>query len=442
MPDRYVRLSGSTPASPYDTWANAASSLAQAVAVVAAGETIYVHAATYTIASSTTWTLPANVRILCTNDLANTPPTVESSAAVMDGRGVSGLNLTINGGPAYIKGIAFKSGFTSGAVIIGLALQNGNRIVAENCDFHIDPGTATSTVQFGSGTTNDHAEVWLKNCSFYFGRTDQGLTAACRMTIEGGSTLVSGSLVPVLLVKVWLKNCPSVTIIGRNLSGMTSGSIFSENTTAPCNIVLSQCKLGAATLNSSIGIAGNEYFLYDCAVGNQHYQFAHYAYNGSTTVSTAIYANDGAQYDTAGNKLAWVVAGNANASRANPYYSPWVPRYNETLSALTPSVEILRDGSTTAYKDTEVWAEFSAKIAGGSPLAAIVASDFGGHLSAGANQASGAGTGNWTGAAGSAWSGKLAPAAAITPAAIGHVQARVAVAGNFVVYADPQVRGL
>ena len=196
--------------------------------------------------------------------------------------------------------------------------------------------------------------------------------------------------------------------------------------------------MGAATLNATIGVCGNEYFLYDCDTADNHYKFQHICYNGTTTVSTAIYANDGATYDVAGDKNSWIVAGNANTSRANPYVSPWITKYNEATSAVTPYLEVLRDGSTTAYKDTEVWAEFSVKTTSGYTIATIDRTDFGGHISAGTNQTTGGAT--WTGAT-TPWMGKLSPSGTLTPAEIGHIQARVSVAGNFTVYVDPQIRG-
>jgi hypothetical protein len=227
---------------------------------------------------------------------------------------------------------------------------------------------------------------------------------------------------------------------GIDFSAMTSGTLFSMNVTGPVKFVLMRCKLGAAAINNTLGVAGMEIELFDCASTDVHYQMAHYAYEGSTTISTAIYANDGAEYDIAGNKHSLVVAGNANTTRANPYISPWITRYNEATSAITPELEILRDGSSSAFTDIEVWSEWLLKTAGGSPLVTLY-SDYGGHLSAGTAQGNGVGLSGWTGESGTAWSGRL-ECPSVTPAEIGHVSARVIVAGNHTVNVDPQIRGL
>ena len=112
--------------------------------------------------------------------------------------------------------------------------------------------------------------------------------------------MASGSTVPTVLFPDILTGGISLNFVGCDLSGMTSGTVFAPTALPfPVPIVLSQCKLGAATLNSSLAQAGLEISLYDCSTTDAHYQFAHYIYNGSTTISTSIYANDGAEYNIA-----------------------------------------------------------------------------------------------------------------------------------------------
>ena len=50
---------------------------------------------------------------------------------------------------------------------------------------------------------------------------------------------------------------------------------------------------------------------------------------------------------------------------------------------------------------------------------------------------------DWTGENAAAWFGKLDSGAAITPAEIGHIRARVCVGEpSITVYVDPQIRGV
>jgi hypothetical protein len=134
------------------------------------------------------------------------------------------------------------------------------------------------------------------------------------------------------------------------------------------------------------------------------------------------------------------VASSANANFYSPYVTPWIPVYHDGTSAITPALEILRDGSATAYQDDEVWAEFSYQGTASSTRSTIV-SDRMALLGTAANQGTGAlAAGDWTGEGGTAWFGKLEPAS-ITPAEIGHLSARVCVGEpSITVYVDPQVR--
>ncbi len=435
MPDRYVRLTGSTPASPYDSWSNAASDLLTATAIAAAGETIYVDAATYTAASAKTYTLAAGVRIICSADTTNAPPQTLSTAGVIQTTGAAS-NILVNGAGFLVYGLTFQLAGTS-ATLITLCSTDGSKGTFESCSFDVATSSISSGIQLGP-TSSLNTEVVLRNCSAKFSNAGQGFTGGGRINIIGGTYPLASGTIPTTLFKPHIR--PEVTTIqGTDFSAMTSGTVFGEGIDAPWDIILTQCYFGAATLNSTIGRGGNEYWVYDSSSSDTHYKFQHLSYSGSTTISTTIYANDGAEYNVAGNKHSWVISGNANTSRANPYTSPWISKYNEGTSAVTPSIEILRDGSTTAYTDIQVWAEFLVKTVGGSPIASLIGSDFGGHLSTGTDQATG--TTTWTGGS-TPWLGKLAPSSSITPAEIGHVQARVCVSGNITVYVDPQIRDL
>ena len=83
-----------------------------------------------------------------------------------------------------------------------------------------------------------------------------------------------------------------------------------------------------------------------------------------------------------------------------------------------------------------VWGEFSYQGTSGCRSSTIV-NDRVTLLGTPAAQATGMGTGSWTGESGTAWSGKLAPASSITPAEIGELRARVCVGlASATVYVD------
>jgi hypothetical protein len=145
-------------------------------------------------------------------------------------------------------------------------------------------------------------------------------------------------------------------------------------------------------------------------------------------------------FTTGAAQQSWKIVTTAAASAAVPFVTPPIPVFHDGTAAITPYLEILRDGSATAYKDNEVWAEFALKTTSGTVLG-TTSSDAATLLSAGANQASGAGLGSWTGESGTAWSGKCGLSGTVTPAEVGEIVARVSVgAPSATVYVDPQVR--
>jgi hypothetical protein len=220
--------------------------------------------------------------------------------------------------------------------------------------------------------------------------------------------------------------------IGCDFSALGSVALIYDNSTSTIS-ELFNCKLGSTNILYSPSINGAEAYLYDCAVGDEHYHLIHENYQGKTIISSSIYAND----NIADVDLSWVVTG-TNASLQNPYQAPAISVHHTGTSAITPFLEILRNGSSTAYKDNEVWSDWSYKGTSGSTKATIV-NDAAPLGATGTNQASG--SASWTGG-GTTWSGKLAPSSSITPAEAGPISVSVKVAGAYTVYVDPQIRGL
>lgn len=422
------------------SWATAKKTLKAATDLAGSNDTIYVDVGTdQVITADTTWTMAAGVRIFASNDTANFPPTVLSTAGGIISPTVN-VDYAFSGGPFYMRGLRLKPGVGSASSLITTSLADSSVSSFDRCIFDTSGNTnAGSRIHFGSTGSVANSLTKLIDCSFKFGSTGNYISCVSPVIIVGGS-IEAGSTVPTRMFGSFGRQVGRIDITGFDFSAMTSGSLFGGTVDVPVLITLNQCKLGAAAINDALTIGGIEVIAYDCSGADTHYHIAHYAYNGSTTVSTAIYANDGAEYNIAGAKHSWVVAGNANTSRANPYVSPWICAYNEATSAITPYIEILRDGSATAFTDIQVASNWMLKTAGGSPLATLY-SDYGGHLSTGTAQDNGIGLSGWTGESGTAWSGRLY-CPSVTPAEIGHVSVQVVVYDNLTAYADPLIRGL
>ncbi len=423
-----------------NSWAAAKKTLKAATDLAAAGDTIYVDVGTaQAVTVDTTWTMAAGVRIIASNDTANFPPTVLSTAGGIISP-TSAVDYTFNGGPFLLRGFRLKPGASTTTSLVTIAAADDSVATLDSCALDVsNTSSSGQRIRFGPTTAVVNSSVSLINCTFKFGSTAGIVSCQVPVRILGGS-LESGSSVPAVLFGEFGRQAGFLDITGFDFSGMSSGSLFGGSVTIPTAVILRNCKLGAAAISDALTIGGLEVTGYDCSSADEHYQFFNYAYAGSTTVSTAIYANDGAEYDVSGAKHSWVVAGNANTRRANPYVSPWFSAYNEATSAVTPYIEILRDGSATAFTDIQVASDWMLKTAGGSPLATLY-SDYGGHLSTGTAQDNGVGLSGWTGESGTAWSGRLY-CPSVTPAEIGHVSVRVIVYDNLTAYADPLIRGL
>lgn len=226
---------------------------------------------------------------------------------------------------------------------------------------------------------------------------------------------------------------------GCDLSDIAT--VFTPSTAMGLQARLSQCRLKASSTIFSPTAAGQgEVFLYDCDDGDSHIELAHYDYWGSMVVSGSVYAAD----NIADSNLSWLVSSTANASRANPYKSPWIDVYHSGTSAITPYLECLRSGSTTAYKESELWSEWLLKATASSTRSTLYSNELGPLATTGNNESSSKGASDWTGEdATNNWYGKLQPNASVTPAEAGHIRARVCLGvASSTIYVDPQIRGL
>jgi hypothetical protein len=435
----YVKSTGSNTA-PYDTWAKAATAIKTAIDyAVSQSDTsaiIYVdNAFTDTITASTVFTGYSTMQVISTSDTTNAPPLTYAAGATLDGSGTSGVDLTLNGGRWF--GFTFKSGTGTGICDISLNANNLYSGVWDSCSFYTGGTSSSTRINVGRDSTAA-ARVYTRtiNCSFYWNATTHGFTAYQDWEDEG-SDFCAGATVPATLLRAFggrarWQGSDLTDIVGTLVNGTQNGV---------CRLELWGCKLGSGvTFLGSQTTPGGDVFVYDCASDDTQYNFAHYNWLGSTTISTSIVmsSSDAAKYDGS-NAHSFVVTG-VNATYATPYNSPWIDAYHDATAAITPYIEILRDGSTTAYTDKQVWAEFLAKVTSGSTRATFY-TDKCGPLATAASQANGTGTANWTGENASAKSMKCDSGASFTPAESGHIRGRICVGDAITVYVNPKILG-
>lgn len=429
------------------SWTNAYTAFGSAVtAATADGDIIYVHQGhTEALAANTTYTFANNVRVICSNDKTNAPPQTLGLMGTTGyiGHTSSSYSITLSGAyKVYLYGVTFRTAGDTSSGSIYLNQSDGGYFEVENCYLWV--GTTSTSAGFSVGLSASSANSYsiLKNCTLRFGATAQGIIQN-NVNFIGCSISGSGST-PSTLFKASERG--GICICEGCDWSLPGTALIASHIHVKTNFVFSNCKINNSlssvlATQSPANPSSAEAFLYNCSGTTQYYHIAHHNAFGSTICDTGIYANDGASYDGT-NRLSWKIVTTANCSYYTPYVSPWIDCYHSGTSAITPSLEICRSGSATAYQDDEVWGEFSYQGTDNTTLSVIV-NDRKGLLAAAADQTTGAlGAADWTGENATSWFGKLNPTAAITPYEIGHLRARVCVGEpSITVYVDPQIRG-
>lgn len=447
----YFVAAGGSNTAPYDTWAKAATSLQTALtAASTAGDRIIIQyngvpSTDSELAVDTTYTAAADVTIIsASNDGGSAFTPTPMGAGNWIGHSTLNRGIQISGGFVIsFIGVTLR---VAGSSTDNLTLGATDNQVFVFKNGRIDFVNSNSSASFRvgiSGATGFNASCVFESCVFKFGEASQGIEVGGSADFIGVSIDPAGTAQTRLFDNVSTENgglirlhgCDLTNVTGSLVGSMTGGSRFFRF--YGCKLAAGVVPLDAQTINNQSTV---EVELLDCSAGDEHYHHAYYNALGSMVVDTGIYANDGAKHDGT-NGCSWKIITSSLASRANPFVTPWMSKHHSGTSAITPRIEILRNGSATAYTDDEVWGQWSVKTTAGASLASLY-SDRVAVGGTGTAQPAGVGLAGWTGEGGTAWSGKLEPLSAITPAEIGDIAARICVGEPSVtVYADPTIRG-
>lgn len=424
------------------SWTDAYTTYGSAVtAATADGDIIKVHYThTEELSATTTYSFTNNVRTVSVDKDSSDALTAMGATHWL---GSSSTNITINFRSStnknqFFHGITVRNGtLVAGNLNIVLSYDDNAHQEYEDCYIWNASAGSSALIIVGNGASGavDQSFTRFKNCTIRFSRDSQVLSIGGHVQIEGGS-LSSAGTIPLVFAKA-NRAASVLDVTGFDASALASNTLIGTSTDHKLIAKFSQCKLGTSMVplatQTPTNRAGSEVSLFDCNSGDTHGIFGYYNALGSVVSDTGIYFTAGAAAQS------WKIVTAASCSVYAPFETPWIDLYNTTLSAQSPYIEILRDGSATAYQDDEVWIDVMAKTVGASPISSLT-TDRVTPLGTPANQAAGAGLGSWTGEAGTAWSGKCA-VASLTPAENGHIRARIAVGEpSITVYADPQIR--
>lgn len=456
MADYFVKASGSD-ANDGLSWATAKATLhtattgALAVAT-ASGDRIYVkYDDAFILTAGTTFTAANNIAVIAVSSTDYTTGT-NWTPAVMDGttgyigHTTTSWSITVAGAfKCYFYGLALRTA-GAGNVAITLSSPDGNHFEFESCYFWSGTTSSSAGIYTGTGGTGLNFYTKVISCTFRFGHVSQKIFIRSSLDIIGGGISSSSTAITTIFLFDQNSTVSNAVVSGFDMSAAASSATIDGNSVTGGNaLMLDNCKLPSAwsgtwiATQTSANKSSALLTAFNCSSGDTHYDFAYADSFGVLTAVTTPYFGTGAKYDGT-NAVCWKIVTTANCSYYTPFVSPWIEKYHSGTSAITPYLEILRNDSTTAFNNDEVWGEFSVQATSGSVLP-VFKNDRKALEASAASQANGAGLASWTGESGTAWSGKVDSGTSATPAEIGMLRARVCVgATSTTVYVDPFIR--
>lgn len=372
----YVRSTDGSDADSGATWALAKATITGALAIAAAGDTIYVsqvHAETSASAITMTslGTAANPVRVVCANDGAEPPTAVATSATVTT---TAGVTITFNGYATYYGLIVVAgSGSSSSSAEIRFNIDalpfwfHGTA-----CSFRLAT-TGTPKILLGTSSTGlDDALIEWDNCTVSFGHVGQGLAVrGARFVWRNTASAVLGTVPTTLFLPM---NGPGGPVVceGVDFSALGSGKNLVSQAVAITNTYrFWACKLGASVAivtGTHVGPGGTVVELLNGDSGDTHSRHERYVYHGSQVVDTVVYRGSGA---TDGEtSVAWKLTGANTQPFIAPYTTFPVTMWLNSTGSKTLTLSYVH-GEAAALTDEEIWLDLTYLGTSGFPLASI-----------------------------------------------------------------------
>ncbi len=439
MANIYVRSTDGSDADNGSTWALAKATVAGALAVAAAGDTIYVsHVHAETQASAMTWTSPGTAAspalILCVNDGAEPPTALATTATVT----TTGTNAIVFGaGYAYVYGIIFSAatGSSSASIVWNVAASWWRH---EACAFRLATTSSNGSIGAGvSGTSHNNNAVEWVNCTVQFSHVSQTVQVRDSLLWLSTANAVTGATIPTSLFKPTVNGTGRITCMGVDFSALGSGkNIVDLSVASASEYTFVDCKLGASvglTTGSIVGQSGAFAYFINCDSADTQHRYHYQDYAGTISQETTIVRTGGASDGTTAFSRKFVTT--PNAKFYAPLYGPWFKFWNTTLSAQTIGIEVLTDNVT--LKDDEAWIEVEYQGSSGVPCGVFARDRAADVLATGANQTTSSEAWTTTGL-GTPVTQVLS--VSVTPQETGWIRARVVVARpSTTLYACPKI---
>lgn len=392
MANLYVRSTDGSDADNGTTWALAKATIAGALAIASAGDTIWVSQAhAETTASAITLTSPGTsaspCRILCGNDAAEPPTSLASTASIS---ATGNVSFTF-AGMAYVYGITFVC---AGATAFSWTQTTPWWWKLDTCELSMTRVTSGTSFVGSASTLADDEALELVNTNFRFANASNTWSIrAAPFKWTGGS--IVGSTFPTILFTNANSTGGIAKIKDVDLSSLGSGKTIVSVTSAATTYYLFQdCKLGSSVTlvgGTHSGQGGTVVEFANCDSGDTNYKYSKACYQGDITQETTIVRSSGASDGT--TSLSFKMVSSANTKFYAPLESQPIVVWNETTgSSLTATIEVITDNVT--LKDDECWLEVDYSNDASTPLYTMGSDRATNILTTGANQTTSSAT--WT----------------------------------------------
>jgi hypothetical protein len=352
------------------SWAAAKTTMTAAIALAAAGDTIYIaNDHTESTAGAVTLTSPGTIAnpayFICANRAGTVPPV---SADITTGASIAttGANSIVTAGFAYCVGVLFSAGDSNNAASLN---GTGGAWYFKNCTFKLNNTAASQLIRISNNAVGC-ATVW-DNCQLQFGATTHAVSCLGNLVWKNTASALIGGTYPgtnglftgALSGRVHIHGVDLTNLTNRVLPTGTTG----QGTT---DFLIENCKLGSATVFGTVLTRGVNLRMVNCATGATNYKYYRSEYSGTEEDSTDVRTGGASDGTTA---ISRKITTTANAKWWWPFESQPIMVWNETTGSITLTVYGIwtpSAGSALPNND-EVWMEVRHMDSSGSPISSI-----------------------------------------------------------------------
>lgn len=433
----YLRSTDGSDSDDGSTWALAKATLAAALTAAGAGGIVYMsqahaesQASAMTLASPGTAASP--VQVLCVNDSTGVLATTGSVSTSL-------ANAISHTGTSYYYGVNFDCavGTNSSTSIAVVSGSSGSTQIFDTCTFKLSSTGSSSRISMG-GPSADMLLVFI-NTTVTFSHASQGFLPCGKFRwVNTPSAIVGANIPTVLFGGANVNRGTIIDMSGVDLLALGSGtSIFTASAAAPSTRYrMENCKLGSSVGLTTGAVAAHGSFeltVTNCDSADTNYRYYKESYSGAITHESTIVKTGGASDGT--TSISRKLVSTANSKFYTPLESDPIVVWNETLSSMTATVEIVTDNVTLT--DAECWLEIEYLGTSASTRSSIASDRAASIIATPANQTTSSVT--WT-TTGLTTPVKQALAVTFTPAEKGPIKARVMLAkASTTVYIDPLI---